>query len=1195
MVLGIGLSFGATGTAHALPKTRDLVKTEPNAGRQTRAAGSTLVNETFTGVDAPDFTGVGSACLTGAAEVPSPPAPGDHPLGGCDPGIGPVPPNNAAPYGYLRLTDSRNDQSGAVLYNNPVPANEGLNVTFDQWQYGSTTPNTPADGISFFLVNGDGALTHPGAFGGSLGYAQKLPDDVPSNTFLPGVDRGYLGVGLDVLGNYFGDWEHRGNGCNPRSPAGTGFRIPAPGANMVTVRGPGDGLEGYCFMTATSSNFSTSSPWPSTLPGRLQGPTTALPPGATPQEAEAALEESRRRVHIELSPAPNPVLTVSIDFNDGHGFQQVLHTPAPMPVPPTYKFGFAASTGLFTDEHLIRHVVVTSDQPLPRLNLVKQVVKPLPGDLVAGSRVPYQFVVTNSGGTTINGLTVNDPKIGPVSCPTTTLAPNETVTCTATYTVTAADVRHGSIDNTATATGTSDGETVTSLPSSESVPLDQPPGLEVEKATRTSGPYHVGQTVAFDYTVRNTGGAVLHDVKVNDDHVTGISCQSTTLQPVGSPGDSTTCTGSYTITQDDGTAGFVTNTATATGLTEDGQSVTSPETDATLPVGTPHVTLTKSADEPGPFFVGDTVHYSYTVQNTGTTELHGVLVTDDRVGGISCGTTDLTAGASTTCHGTYTVTQADVDVCHQTNPPGAPCHVTNIAVASGTDPGGNQASSDQATATVEVREHAPELSLAKRADEPGPFLVGDTVHYTYTARNTGNTELHNLQITDDHVTGISCDATDLAPGASTTCHGSYTVTQHDLDVCDTNGDAVCHVTNIATAHATDPSGNQTQSEEAVATVEVRERQASALTLAKAADEPGPFVVGDTVRYTYTVRNTGNTELHGVLVTDDHIADIRCDTTDLAPGAGTTCHGTYTITEHDLICDQASRCHVTNTAVATATDPSGNQVQSEEATHTIEVRQHAPALTLTKKADEPGPFVVGDTVHYTYTVHNTGNTKLHNLQITDNHVTGISCDTTDLAPGASTTCHGTYTIAEHDLSCETAHPDTCHITNLAVAGATDPSGNQINSDEAEFTIRVREHEAPHLTLAKKADEPGPFFVGDTVHYTYHVQNTGTTELHNVTVQDDHVSEITCSATHLAPGQSTTCHGTYRVTKHDLVCDKTDRADRADKGQSDTCHVTNTAVATATDPSGNQVRSDEAEFTITVCLEKKHHHHHGRPEE
>ncbi|MFJ3124550.1 hypothetical protein ACIPJO_16690 [Streptomyces sp. NPDC086993] len=673
---------------------------------QPRATGSPLLDETFTQATAAEFTGVGSACLTGAPAAAAP-GPGDHPLGGCPEGVGPVPPPDGAPHGYLRLTDASNDQSGAVLYNHALPANEGLDVTFDQWQYGSTTPATPADGISFFLVNGDGALTHPGAFGGSLGYAQKLPNDDPAATFLPGVDRGYLGVGLDVLGNYFGDWEHRGNGCADRSPAGTQFRVPAPGANMVTVRGPGDGTEGYCFLTATTNNLTTTGPWPTTLPGNLQGTLTALPPGATPAQAETALEPSRRRVHVQLTPAPSPVLNVSVDFNDGTGFHQVLSTPAPQPVPTTYKFGFAASTGLFTDVHLIRNVLVSSDRPLPALNLVKQVRQPLPGDLVAGSRVPYDFVVTNSGGADITGLTVDDPKIGPVSCPTTTLAPGQTITCTATYTVTAADVTHGSIDNTAIARGTSNGAPVDSPPSSQSVPLERPAGLVVEKKAQTPGPYSVGQTVTFTYDVRNTGGTELTDVAVHDDHISPITCAATTLAPAESPGDETTCSGTYTITAEDGTAGSVTNTATATG-TSDGTTVTSPETQQTLPVGAPHITLKKRVVTPAPYGVGDEVEYSYTVTNTGSTALHDVLVSDDRVYDVTCDTTTLAPGATTTCHGTYTIAQADRDRCEK---PGKTkgggdgektCPVTNVAVAAGTDPQGNQIASLPAQVTIEV-------------------------------------------------------------------------------------------------------------------------------------------------------------------------------------------------------------------------------------------------------------------------------------------------------------------------------------------------------------------------------------------------------------------------------------------------------------------------------------------------------------
>jgi len=63
-------------------------------------------------------------------------------------------------------------------------------------------------------------------------------------------------------------------------------------------------------------------------------------------------------------------------------------------------------------------------------------------------------VVTNTGNVTLDPVAVDDPKVGTVSCPATSLAPGASTTCTATYTLTQADVDSGHFANTATATGT---------------------------------------------------------------------------------------------------------------------------------------------------------------------------------------------------------------------------------------------------------------------------------------------------------------------------------------------------------------------------------------------------------------------------------------------------------------------------------------------------------------------------------------------------------------------------------------------------------------------------------------------------------------------------------------------------------------------------------------------------------------------
>ncbi|TDC98219.1 hypothetical protein [Actinomadura sp. 7K507] len=340
-----------------------LVATAGNASASHRRPGSVLVGESFTGAAADSrFIGYGAACLTGAPRGGEVAEAANHPLGGCHPDpAGPVPPAGAAPRGYLQLTDAHLEETGAVLFDSPVPAADGLEMTFEQWQYGNTT-RAPADGISFFLTDGAIPLTTPGAFGGSLGYAQKLPDGNPAAHFVPGVDGGYLGIGLDVLGDYFGDGEKRGNGCERRSPAGTDFRTPPPGPNIVTARGPGNGVAGYCLLAATTNG--ATAPWRSTLPGRLHGDLKKMPANVTPARAERLLEPAKRTVRVVLSPDPNPVATVDIDFQDGDGFQRVLRFHLPEPIPNTVKFGFAASTGPLTDIHLIRHTTLRT-RPAP--------------------------------------------------------------------------------------------------------------------------------------------------------------------------------------------------------------------------------------------------------------------------------------------------------------------------------------------------------------------------------------------------------------------------------------------------------------------------------------------------------------------------------------------------------------------------------------------------------------------------------------------------------------------------------------------------------------------------------------------------------------------------------------------------------------------------------------------------------------
>ena len=85
-----------------------------------------------------------------------------------------------------------------------------------------------------------------------------------------------------------------------------------------------------------------------------------------------------------------------------------------------------------------------------------------------GETITYTFVTTNDGNVTISGVVVSDPLGGglTLSCGMTSngdtfnndgtdsLDPGESVTCTATYSLTQADIDAGEVLNTATVTGT---------------------------------------------------------------------------------------------------------------------------------------------------------------------------------------------------------------------------------------------------------------------------------------------------------------------------------------------------------------------------------------------------------------------------------------------------------------------------------------------------------------------------------------------------------------------------------------------------------------------------------------------------------------------------------------------------------------------------------------------------------------------
>lgn len=517
--------------------------------------GTLLLSEDFTNAYVADSrsTGLGSACLTGAVIGSTPPL-GTSNLSHCAGRTSQGPTPGTIP-GWLQLTDASTNQRGAMIFDRALPARAGISVDFDQAQYGGTGN---ADGMSFFLTDGSRALTRKGADGGSLGYAQRSQGSVDT----PGVPGGYLGLGIDSWGNFINDDESRGRGCATPSPFPGNTRIP----NTVTLRGPGEGMLGYCFLAASA----VSPSGPSTLPGDITVQTPATP------------EDAIRNVRIIVSPGLYPTVTVSMDFSGTRtNFQEVFSYTMKEQAPPTYKFGFSAATGASTNVHLFRSVVIQSIENLGGISLVKQVDRadPQPSAYREGDTVPYKFLVTNPGEELLSAVTVTDPLVPSISCPATTLGagggPDASMVCTGSLVVTRDQARRSELTNTATATGVGETGAVFTDTSEATVPLivSQFAELALTKSaslrdTNSTGKAELGEAIDYRFVVTNTGTVPLSAVTVEDPMLPSVSCEQDALDP----GETTGCSGDepHLTTSEDVQRGYVTNTATAFGVPPEG-------------------------------------------------------------------------------------------------------------------------------------------------------------------------------------------------------------------------------------------------------------------------------------------------------------------------------------------------------------------------------------------------------------------------------------------------------------------------------------------------------------------------------------------------------------------------------------------------------------------------------------------------
>jgi uncharacterized repeat protein (TIGR01451 family) len=809
---------------------------------------------------------------------------------------------------------------------------------------------------------------------------------------------------------------------------------------------------------------------------------------------------------------------------------------------------------------------VTPIPAAPLLSIDK--LSPTASFNAVGDVITYSYVLTNIGNVTLNGpVSVNDNKTT-VSCPALPvggLAPGATHTCAATYSAVQADLNLSSVINIASGTIATAGHgNVTSGSDKVTVPAVQSPALSVVKTATSVNFINIGDLVTYDYVVTNSGNVNLTaPITVTDNRVTPVNCPS--LPPGGlAPAATLTCTATYSVKLEDLDIGSITNLATAAS-----GPVISPQTSETVPAGaTPALTIDKGSTTTSFATLGQVVPYTFTVTNSGNATFTRVInVVDDKIGTIACftptaGDLTFTPGESTICNVNYTVKQADLDA----------GLVTNQAYAATTYGAASiPVTSPPDSLTINAGQ-SPALNVTKSAIALPAANVGQVLTYTIMVANTGNVTVSSIVITDPLIPSLSCSIATLAPGASNnSCTGSYTITQANVNAGGIN--------NTATANGITPQGNAVSD---TGSLSLPIAQVASIGLIKNAgtitdiDGNGPDA-GDTVSYTFTVKNTGNVSLTNISVSDPLVTVSGGPLAILTPGASNSLAfmATYTLTQADV--DAGG---VSNQATATGKPPTGaNVTDLSDATTaasgpgnsdpTVSLIPSNPSIGLVKTAgaiidvDGNGPDA-GDTVAYAFTVSNTGNVTLNNITVSDPLVT-VSGGLISLFPGNSNSLafSAVYTLTQADI-------DAGGVSNQATATGKPPTGPNVtdlsdantsgsgpgNTDPTVKPIPA----SPSIGLVKTAgtindvDGNGPD-AGDTVNYAFTVANTGNVTLTNITVSDPLVTVIGGPLASLAPASSnsTVFKATYTLTQADV----------------DAGNVTNQAIASGAPPTGPPV--------------------------
>ncbi len=324
------------------------------------------------------------------------------------------------------------------------------------------------------------------------------------------------------------------------------------------------------------------------------------------------------------------------------------------------------------------------------------------------------------------------------------------------------------------------------------------------------------------------------------------------------------------------------------------------------------------------------------------------------------------------------------------------------------------------------------ISISVQAN-PSPASLGETIIYTYTVTNIGEIPISSIEVIDNYFGKINMEKNALAPEETTKGASQLAV---NLDLFP--GPLV------RTASVTGQTDDNRQvTDNAVWSVALRYQSAKLEIILTAQDGRGfpispfdPLYVGDTITYQYKIKNTGESHLHDLMLTDDRSMVISLPKNQIDPWESISGHFTTEITQQDI------REPFEKTMIVHATDPYGQRLEASD-TLVFYALSGSAELQLEKSCNVE-KAVIGQVITYKYAVTNVGMTTIVELALVDDHLGEILLTTRAIAPGETIVSYAEYEVSQNDL------PGL--LTNTASITGKDLVGNQ-TSTSASLTIEI----------------------------------------------------------------------------------------------------------------------------------------------